>query len=65
VEQTVVPAALWDGYLFDAFVLLYPRTVGIFGPASTEWIVMVIGEWFDWASVVVLAPLDRRSSNLC
>lgn len=48
VGQTAVPAAFWHGgYVFDAVVLLYPRSVGMFNPATAEWIVMVSGGWLE------------------
>lgn len=48
VRQTAVPAAMWEaGYVFDAVVLAYPRTVGAFDPATAEWIVLVNGGWLD------------------
>lgn len=48
VAGTAVPAALWrGGYVFSSIVLLYPRTVGAFDPASAEWIVVVNGGWLE------------------
>jgi len=36
-----------SGYVFDAVVLLYPRSVGAFNPATAEWIVLVNGGWLE------------------
>lgn len=48
VADTAVPAALWrGGYVFDAVVLRYPRSVGQFNPATAEWIVIVNGGWLE------------------
>jgi hypothetical protein len=48
VEQTAVTGAFWHGgYIFDAVVLLYPRSVGMFDPTTAEWIVMVSGGWLE------------------
>ncbi|MFT3771383.1 MAG: hypothetical protein QM820_38710 [Minicystis sp.] len=48
VQSTAVPAALWQGgYLFDAMVLLYPRTVGAMDPAAAEWIVLLNSGWLE------------------
>ncbi len=48
VAQTAVPEAMWrGGYVFDAVVLLYPRTIGAFEPATAEWIVIVDGGWLE------------------
>jgi hypothetical protein len=48
VEKTAVPAAIWQGgYLFDAVVLRYPRSVGLFIPATAEWIVLISGGWLE------------------
>jgi|GEM_PF-1162477 len=48
VADTALPAAIWHGgYAFDAVVLRYPRSVGVFDPASAEWIVLVNGGWLD------------------
>ena len=48
VWNTAVPAGLSkNGYVFDAMVLLYPRTVGAFDPTTAEWIVIVNGGWLD------------------
>ncbi len=48
VLQTAVPGAMRKGgYLFDAVVLRYPRTVGAFNPATAEWIVLVNGGWLE------------------
>jgi hypothetical protein len=48
VRHTAVPGAFWTGgYVFDAVVLLYPRSVGLFNPDTAEWIVMVNGGWLE------------------
>lgn len=48
VLGTAVPAAMWaNGYVFHATVLLYPRSVGEFDPASAEWVVLVNGGWLE------------------
>ncbi len=48
VAQTAVPGALWQGgYVFDAVVLLYPRTIGTFYPLTAEWVVVVNGGWLE------------------
>ncbi len=48
VWQTALPDGLWaGGYVFDAMVLLYPRTVGAFDPATAEWIVLVNSGWLE------------------
>ena len=48
VWQTALPAGLAQGsYFFDAMVLLYPRTVGVFDPAAAEWIVLVDTGWLE------------------
>lgn len=36
-----------SGYVFDAVVLLYPRSVGVFDPTTAEWIVIVNGGWLE------------------
>lgn len=42
VWSTALPLGLAKtAYLFDAVVLLYPRTVGAFDPNNAEWIVLV------------------------
>jgi hypothetical protein len=48
VLKTAVPAAFWKGgYVFDAVVLRYPRSVGAFNPKTAEWIVLVNGGWLE------------------
>ncbi len=48
VRDTAVPGAFWGGgYLFDAVVLRYPRSVGVFNPDTAEWIVIVNGGWLE------------------
>lgn len=48
VWQTALPEGLWQGgYVFDAVVLLYPRTVGAFDPATAEWIALVNSGWLE------------------
>lgn len=52
VEDVVRRTAIFDGlatsgYVFDVVVLLYPRTVGVFDPATAEWIVLVNGGWLE------------------
>lgn len=48
IAQTALPAAMWQGgYVFDAVVLLYPRTVGAFDPDEAEWIAIVNGGWLE------------------
>ncbi|APR75259.1 Hypothetical protein A7982_00605 [Minicystis rosea] len=48
VWNTAVPAGLRQkGYVFDAMVLLYPRTVGAFDPTTAEWIVLVNSGWLE------------------
>ncbi len=48
VADTALPAAMWQGgYAFDAVVLRYPRSVGVFDPATAEWIVVLSGGWLE------------------
>jgi hypothetical protein len=48
VAQTAIPAAMWtQGYVFDAVVLRYPRSVGVFDPSTAEWIALVNGGWLE------------------
>ena len=48
VWQTALPEGLWQGgYVFDAAVLLYPRTVGAFDPATAEWVALVNSGWLE------------------
>ena len=48
VDATAAPGAFWDGgYLFDAVVILYPRTVGAFDPSTAEWVVILGGGWLE------------------
>jgi len=46
--NTALPDGLLKvGYVFDAVVLLYPRTVGAFDPATAERIVIVNAGWLE------------------
>jgi hypothetical protein len=48
--RAVLGFALFCGnyhYLFDAVVLLYPRTTGAFDPATAEWIALLQGGWLE------------------
>jgi len=36
-----------SGYIFDAVVVLYPRSVGSFDPSTAEWIVVVNGVFLE------------------
>jgi hypothetical protein len=48
VWDTALPEGLWElGYVFDAVVLLYPRSVGEFNPTTAEWIVLVNSGWLE------------------
>lgn len=48
VWQTAVPLAMAKAnYVFDAMVLLYPRSVFGFDPTTAEWIVLVNGGWLE------------------
>ncbi|PKN57480.1 MAG: hypothetical protein CVU56_10795 [Deltaproteobacteria bacterium HGW-Deltaproteobacteria-14] len=48
VAATAVLPAIWQGgYAFDAVVLRYPRSVGVFDPTTAEWIVLVSGGWLE------------------
>lgn len=48
VAQTALPEAMWSGgYVFDAVVLAYPRSVGVFDPNTAEWIVIVNSGWLE------------------
>lgn len=48
IEGTAIPAAFWQGgYVFEAVLILYPRTVGAFNPDNAEWIVLVNGGWLE------------------
>jgi hypothetical protein len=48
IRSSPFPAALWTGgYVFDAVVLRYPRTVGAFNPGNAEWIVLLNGGWLE------------------
>ncbi len=48
VLDTAIPGAMWQGgYVFDAVVLLYPRTLGAFDPTQAEWVVLVNGGWLE------------------
>jgi hypothetical protein len=48
VAQTAIPDAFWrGGYVFDAVVLLYPRSVGVLDPTTAEWVALVNGGWLE------------------
>ena len=48
IRGTAIFEAFWNGgYLFDATVLRYPRSVGAFDPSSAEWIVIVHGGFLE------------------
>ncbi len=48
VEDTALPAAFWQGgYVFDAVVVRYPPSVGVFDPGVAEWIVLLDGGWLE------------------
>jgi len=48
VWSTALPRGLaTSGYLFEAVVLLYPRSVGAFDPQSAEWIVLLNAGWLE------------------
>jgi hypothetical protein len=48
VLSTALPGAMWQGgYVFDAVVLRYPRSVGLFDPNTAEWIVIVNAGWLE------------------
>jgi hypothetical protein len=48
VHHTSLPAALWKGgYVFNAIVLRYPRTVGAFDPTTAEWIILLNGGYLE------------------
>ena len=48
VWNSALPIGLAKGgYIFDAMVLLYPRTVGALNPATAEWIVLVNSGWLE------------------
>jgi hypothetical protein len=48
VWKTALPQAMAQAnYIFDAMVLLYPRSVFAFDPATAEWIVLLNGGWLD------------------
>lgn len=48
VWSTALPDGLWkNSYVFDAMVLLYPRSVGGFDPDTAEWVVLVNSGWLD------------------
>jgi len=45
---TALPDGLLSvGYVFDAAVLLYPRTVGDFDPSTAEWVVSIQSGWLE------------------
>ena len=46
--QTALPEGMMtSGYLFDAAVVLYARSVGAFDPTTAEWIVILNGGWLE------------------
>lgn len=46
--QTALPEAMMEsGYVNDAAVILYPRTMGGFDPTTAEWIVILNGGWLE------------------
>jgi len=46
--DTVLPAAFTQGgYLFEAVVIAWPRTVGAFNPGTAEWVVLLNGGWLE------------------
>jgi hypothetical protein len=48
VANTIVIDAFYvGGYIFDATVLLYPRTTSSFDPAKAEWVVLLSGGWLE------------------
>jgi len=48
VWNTALPDGLWkNDYIFDAVVLLYPRTVGGTNPATAELVVLVNSGWLE------------------
>lgn len=48
VLDTAFDEAFWlGGYLFNAVVIRYPRSVGAFDPTSAEFIVLLNGGWLE------------------
>lgn len=48
VWSSALPDGLWQGgYVFDAVVLRYPRSVGALDPSTAEWIVLVGSGWLE------------------
>jgi len=48
VWSTALPEGMaTSGYIFDAVVLLYPRTMGGFDPSTAEYIVILNGGWLE------------------
>lgn len=48
VWDTALPMGMaTSGYVFDAVVILYARSVGAFDPTSAEWIVVLNGGWLE------------------
>ncbi len=48
IADTALLAGFWHGgYVFDATVLLYPRTVDPVDPGTAEWIVVIGGGWLE------------------
>lgn len=48
VWNTALPRGLQQGgSVFDAVVLLYPRTIGLFRPEVAEWVVLVNSGWLE------------------
>jgi len=46
--QTALPEGMMtSGYVFDAAVVLYARSVGAFDPSTAEWIVILNGGWLE------------------
>jgi hypothetical protein len=47
-RDTAIDQAFWrGGYVFDVVVLRYPRSVGVFNPATAEYIVIFNGGWLE------------------
>lgn len=48
VWTTVLADGMWkNSYLFEAMVLMYPRSVGSFDPTTAEWIVLLDSGWLE------------------
>jgi hypothetical protein len=48
IWSTALPEGMaTSGYLFDAVVIVYPRTMGEFDPATAEWIVILNGGYLE------------------